>query len=108
MSNCNKTPECGCMQKTVSSARSVSRPCGNSDPNPGTRHSRMMPSPCAADSRTGSRPQKADALSYLPVGMAYVPWQHFHETYELDKALQYGTIFPELNKPFYGKGGCRR
>jgi len=41
--------------------------------------------------------------------MAYVPWQHFKTTYELDKALETGTIFPELDKPFLAVGrGCRR
>lgn len=47
-----------------------------------------------------------DPLAGMPIAMAYVPWQCFTDTYEPDKALQYGTIFPELNKPFYGKGGC--
>lgn len=47
-----------------------------------------------------------DPLAGMPIAMAYVPWQCFVDTYEPDKALQYGTIFPELNKPFYGKGGC--
>ncbi len=51
-------------------------------------------------------PGKDDPLAGMPIAMAYVPWQFFRDTYEPDKALQYGTIFPELNKPFYGKGGC--
>lgn len=43
------------------------------------------------------------------VAMAYVPWQHFTTVYEPDKALEVGTIFPELNLPFYGgKRGMRR
>lgn len=47
-------------------------------------------------------------LSSLPLAMAYVPMQHFSTVYELNEALRYGTIFPELNKPFMGgKGGCR-
>ena len=46
-------------------------------------------------------------LSNLPLGMAYVPWQYFHTVYDVDKAINYGTIFPELNKPFYGKRGVR-
>lgn len=42
------------------------------------------------------------------LAIAYVPWQYWDQTYELEKALQWGTIFPELNKPFSGKrGGCR-
>ena len=40
--------------------------------------------------------------------MAYVPWQQFRNLYDLDHALQVGTIFVELDKPFTGKGGmCR-
>ena len=44
----------------------------------------------------------------LPLTMAYVSMQKFKTTFELCKALQMGTIFPELCKPFCGKrGGCR-
>ena len=40
----------------------------------------------------------------FPVGMAYVPWQHLCTIYEnLEDAYSYGTIFPELNKPFTGR-----
>lgn len=38
----------------------------------------------------------------FPVAMAYVPWQKWGKTYEADKALCQGTVFPELDKPF----GC--
>nr|WP_296010481.1 spore coat associated protein CotJA [uncultured Blautia sp.] len=45
---------------------------------------------------------------HLPLTMAYVPMQHFSNTFALCKGLQMGTIFPELCKPFCGKrGGCR-
>lgn len=44
-------------------------------------------------------------LERMPIAMAYVPWQRFERTYDLNQALQVGTIFPELNKPFTGKGG---
>lgn len=49
-----------------------------------------------------------DILSTMPVAMAYVPFQPaFHHTFPLCKALQEGTIFPDLCKPFCGKrGGC--
>ena len=43
-----------------------------------------------------------------PLAMAYVPWQQFRNLYDLDRALEVGTIFAELDKPFTGKGGmCR-
>lgn len=41
------------------------------------------------------------------LAMAYVPWQVFYTTFDLAKALQVGTLFPELYKPFCGKGGTR-
>ncbi|MGN1420027.1 MAG: spore coat associated protein CotJA [Eubacterium sp.] len=37
------------------------------------------------------------------VTMAYVPLQLELVTYDADKALQNGTLFPALNKPFLGK-----
>ena len=36
------------------------------------------------------------------IAMAYVPWQQFRNLYDLDRALQVGTIFAELDKPFTG------
>lgn len=49
--------------------------------------------------------QAEDVLNGLPLAMAYVPWQTFHHTFDLCKALHVGTIFPELCKPFCGKRG---
>lgn len=50
--------------------------------------------------------QPCDNLCSLSIAMAYVPWQKYTELYPLDKALRAGTIFPCLDKPFIGKGGC--
>lgn len=44
------------------------------------------------------------ALDMLPLAMAYVPMQQWNEIYEGEKALERGTIFPELDLPFCGKG----
>lgn len=41
-----------------------------------------------------------DPLYGMTPAMAYVPWQRFHDTYEICRALQVGTIFPELDYPF--------
>ncbi len=46
---------------------------------------------------------KDDEMMGLAVAIGYVPWQNLHNLYEPDKALQVGTIFPELNKPFEGR-----
>jgi hypothetical protein len=47
-------------------------------------------------------------LQKLPPAMAYVPEQMLSQTFSLDYALQVGTIFPELCKPFCGKRGMKR
>ena len=51
--------------------------------------------------------QKRDELRGLPLAMAYVPWQEFGCTYEPMQGMHTGTIFPELDKPFYGRRGMR-
>lgn len=38
-------------------------------------------------------------------GMAYIPYQQFGTIYPPEQGLDNGTIFPELNKPFYGRRG---
>ena len=37
------------------------------------------------------------------LAIAYVRWQNLGEVYEVEKALAQGTLFPELDKPFYGR-----
>ena len=47
---------------------------------------------------------RSDTTKDIPA-MAYVPWQELHTTYDPEKALRRGTIFPELDKPFTGRHG---
>ncbi len=61
----------------------------------------------ALDSQYNHTTGKQDDLAKLPLAMAYVPWQLWGKTFDLDKALNYGTLFPELYKPFLGAGGYR-
>lgn len=44
-------------------------------------------------------------IGYLPV-IAFLQAQELQAVYEPETALEQGTLFPELNKPFMG--GCRR
>ncbi|WP_164473183.1 spore coat associated protein CotJA [Clostridium sp. E02] len=46
-------------------------------------------------------------IERFPVGMTYVPWQHWQDVYAMDVAINMGTIFPDLFQPFL-MGGCRR
>ncbi len=39
------------------------------------------------------------------LAMAYIPMQQFKDLYDKDYAFQAGTIFKELDLPFYGIGG---
>ena len=41
-------------------------------------------------------------LKNLPLTMAYVPFQRCIDSYVEDEALKRGTLYPELDKPFYG------
>lgn len=46
------------------------------------------------------------------IAMAYVPYQKWEQTYDVNIALCRGTIFPSLDKPFIGEeavsNGCRK
>ena len=44
-----------------------------------------------------------DVYKRQPLAMAYVPMQQWERTYDLDVALDRGTIFPELDLPFCAK-----
>ena len=47
-------------------------------------------------------------IDQFPVGMAYVPWQEFKDLYDPHQGLARGTLFKELDYPFYGKrGNCQ-
>lgn len=41
-------------------------------------------------------------LDQLPLTMVYIPMQKFGKTLEPEAALDAGTLFPELEKPFLG------
>lgn len=45
-------------------------------------------------------------MERYPVGMGYIPWQQWQQTYSLEKGLNRGTIFPDLDLPFM-MGRCR-
>ena len=46
------------------------------------------------------------AVDSCPLAMAYVPMQRWKNTYEPAEGWHRGTIFPELDLPFLGGGGC--
>lgn len=47
--------------------------------------------------------KNVDCINSLPLAMAYVPIQKWREIYGSDVALDRGTLFSELDKPFLGR-----
>lgn len=39
---------------------------------------------------------------HVSLAMMYVPYQRFENLYDAEKALESGTLFADLNLPFYG------
>ena len=44
----------------------------------------------------------------MPYAMAYVPFQTWQKPYDQNAALQRGTIFPCLDKPFIGEEAVKK
>lgn len=40
--------------------------------------------------------------AHISLAMMYVPYQRFENLYEPEKALERGTLFADLDMPFYG------
>lgn len=58
-----------------------------------------------AAARAGESREACAAAELLPV-MVFIPVQSWDMVYDCDRALDRGTLFPTLDKPFFGKGGC--
>ncbi len=107
MPNYNMTPDCGYPQGAPGGQMAAApympvQPKRQMAAMPNMQRRQMAGRP----SMSCAYPAKSDPLSGMAIAMAYVPWQFFHDVYEPEKALQAGTVFPELNQPFCGKGGC--
>ncbi len=73
-------------------------------------------SPCCGCSRCGcgsgnKEPRETyrpdTTLAGFPLAMVYSPYQQFDNLFTPDEALCKGTLFVELDKPFYGNRGGR-
>ena len=62
-----------------------------------------------AETLLGQTCSLKDGRAALPedpaLAMAYIPYQSWGEVYEPERALDAGTLFPDLDKPFYGRQG---
>ena len=61
----------------------------------------------AKPERPNAGMMQSNSPDFMPknpaLAMAYVPMQPQGEMYEPEKGLNAGTIFPDLDKPFYGR-----
>ena len=56
---------------------------------------------CKGDDEESTRPDRATwGLENYPLASVYSPIQAFRNLYELDEALEHGTLFKELDLPF--------
>ena len=47
-------------------------------------------------------PDESSFPAHASLAMMYVPYQRFQNLYEPEKALARGTLFADLDLPFYG------
>lgn len=61
---------------------------------------------------TGQACKLSDERAPLPdfpvPAMSYIPYQQWGELYDPLKGYDHGTLFPCLDKPFYGRRGAPR
>ncbi|MBQ3077337.1 MAG: spore coat associated protein CotJA [Clostridia bacterium] len=55
---------------------------------------------------TGAEQNARVCLADVALAMVYSPEQTWNATYEPALALERGTLFPELDKPWLGEEGC--
>jgi hypothetical protein len=84
---------CGPCNKNVSSHREMNPVCGDV----GSRFT-------SEDTFDSEMSDSVGDFDRFPLGMCYVPWQHFRNLYENEfVALAHGTLFKELDLDFYGR-----
>lgn len=123
----NTVPGCNSHSQNQSNMASGCNSCSsnqNSIASGCNNHHQNQPRTCDSGcERPHYRPPEncADSISHIdmhniPIGIGYVPWQKWRNVYALCEGLSQGTIFKELDYPFYGcipngfcsqKGGAR-
>jgi hypothetical protein len=61
--------------------------------------------PMEDDNNCGQFTGACPGVKECPLGMAYVPFQEWDNIYEPEKGFQTGTIFADLDLPYYARGG---
>lgn len=123
----NTVPGCNSHSQNQSNMTSGCNSCSSNQNNIASgcnNHHQNQPRTCDSGcEQPHYRPPEncADSISHIdmhniPIGIGYVPWQKWRNVYALCEGLSQGTIFKELDYPFYGcipngfcsqKGGAR-
>ncbi len=74
-------------------------PCGRPMPEQGCG--------CSMKRNNEGCDRGTEHVDHMAPGMCFVPWQKWQDVYEIDQAINCGTIFKELYKPYIGRG-CGR
>ncbi len=109
MENCNMNRPCA---RPYQATCGMAKPCGagHTAGRQFPYNSERQPLPCACrmPGASSNNREMYEHADHMEPAMAYVPCQEFTNTYDLCYALNVGTIFPQLCKPFCGKRGARR
>ena len=100
---------CGCERNSRSSENSTCNSCSTNRSGNVSRSTRNCPNTVCT-----TIPVEEGCVDEYPIAMAYVPMQQWRELYDPMSGISHGTIFRELDLPWYptncGKNGnnCRR
>lgn len=104
--NCNQNAHCF-NHNNMNMARGGRYNCGNCNrmmPNTGARvTSPQRDCGCTNTEKNGCNPG-TEHVDHMAPGMCFVPWQKWHDIFDMEQALNCGTIFKELYKPYIGRG----
>ena len=109
MENCNRNRPCARpYQTTCGMSKNRGNNCAAGSQFSYTQNNTSSPCACRMPCSTSAYGEMYGHVDHMEPAMAYVPCQKFTDTYDLSYALNVGTIFPQLCKPFCGKRGVRK
>lgn len=109
MENCNRNRPCSRpYQTTCGMSKNRGNSCAAGSQFSYTQNNTSSPCACRMPCSTSAYGEMYGHVDHMEPAMAYVPCQKFTDTYDLSYALNVGTIFPQLCKPFCGKRGVRK
>lgn len=100
-SGCNANRNTGCSANRMGNSGCMMSRNNNRSSCGENRES--MVSGCNAKKHDGGCDMMTEPVDSMMPAMSYVPWQEWKDIYCFEEALERGTIFKELDKPFLGR-----